>query len=172
MFTGKIIQNINWILAEWLHDRIVKACKEAETKRIIFILVIGYFDGAYAGTFWILWCQYLSHNHRGRCRKSNIKCICHKLLFVCLFFSEIREREPTLKRKFSDVHGNENGVESSTKIVTNENLNGDHKTDDDNSTVEPLLSGPEVSLSFNPTLHICWKWSWMVDVFTSLLNNV
>mgnify|MGYP000406346215 FL=1 len=93
-------------------------------------------------------------------------------LFVCFFFSEIREREPTLKRKFSDVHGNENGVESSTKIVTNENLNGDHKTDDNNSTEEPLLSGPEVSLPFNPALHICWKWSGMVDVFTSLLNNV
>lgn len=56
---------------------------------------------------------------------------------------EIREREPTLKRKFSDVQGNENGVESSNKMVTNENLNGDHKTNDNNSTVEPLLSGPE-----------------------------
>ena len=72
-------------------------------------------------------------------------------LFFVFCFTEIREREPTLKRKFSDVHGNENGVESSNKMVTNENLNGDHKTDDNNSTMEPMLSGPEVSLSFNPT---------------------
>ena len=41
-------------------------------------------------------------------------------------------------------------MESSNNVVTSENLIGDHKTDD-NSAVEPLLSGPEVSLSFNPT---------------------
>lgn len=74
--------------------------------------------------------------------------------FFVFCVSEIRE--PTLKRKYSDVHGDENGVESSNNVVTSENLIGDHKTDD-NSAVEPLLSGPEVSLSFNPTWHACWK---------------
>lgn len=66
------------------------------------------------------------------------------LLPVTDLLTEIGQGEPTLKRKFEDNHGNENGVDSPSNLTTDENRNGIN--DHDGSTAGPILPTPEVSL--------------------------
>lgn len=60
-----------------------------------------------------------------------------------------------MKRKYEDDHGNENGVDSSSDLTTDEDLNGGNDHDSNRSTAAAPLPSQEVSLFFKPDRQNC-----------------